>query len=160
MIAQEVRAGEPGAARMVRIAHLATIYATETPIPTRVALAARMGVTVATIQRDVGTSQFAQLLDEHIHGDMADHVRRAVALHAEAMADTEARWSDRLAAARWIHARWVGARRAMGAVRREEPAAVAQDESELLRSVLAETEGARALVADGLGPGGEGSVQP
>jgi len=138
----------PGHRRRVRIMRLLSIFTSETPIPRLPELAARLGCSVAAIQRDLGTVEFARGLDEALSAELARVVHEAVALHVETMRDAGADRSDRLAAAKWIHARWAGAKRASAAIKGgDEPHRAAALESELLAQVMAETQAARVTAA-------------
>lgn len=130
--------------RRMRIMRLVEAYATELPIPTRPQLAARCGVSLDTIDRDLGTVEFAQGLDEAIASRLSDVVGKVVNLHLAIMEDPEAKPADRLAAGKWLYARWAGAKRAAAAIRGgDEPARAVAAESELLAQVMRETEASR-----------------
>jgi len=127
--------------RRIRILRLAEAMAEETPIPSRPELAARFGVSVSMIAADLATIEFARQLEERIAANIGDHVPAAIQMHLAVMNDPEAKHSDRLTAARWLYARWAGAKRAAAAVRGgDEPAQVVAAESELLAQVMRETQ--------------------
>lgn len=133
-----------GQLRQVRIARLVAAYATEQPVPTRAALAARFGVSTDTIDRDLGTVEFARGLDEALASQLSDVVGRVVQLHLDVMENPDAKAGDRLAAGKWLYARWAGAKRAAAAIRGgDEPARAVAAESELLAQVMRETEASR-----------------
>lgn len=144
---EEIRAardGVVGPERLVRIGRLVSIFATETPLPTRAEIACRLGCSVGAIQRDLGTVEFAHGLDERIADELADDVRPVFQLHRAVMNDESAKPGERLAAGRWLYARWRGAKRASCAIRGESPATMEATESALLASVLTETKARRA----------------
>lgn len=129
-----------GHKRKVRIVRLVEIYATETPLPAREVIAARLGCSLAAVQRDLGTLEFARGLEEHLAGKLADVVDEVVQMHLDVMHNGE-KASDRLAAGRWLYARWQGARKVSAAIRGgDEPEKVRADESELLAQVMRETQ--------------------
>lgn len=130
-----------GQLRRVRILRLVEAYATEQPIPKRTELAARFGVSLDTIDRDLGTVEFAHGLDEALASRLSDVVGRVVDLHVSIMEDPEAKPGDRLAAGKWLYSRWQGAKRAAAAIRGgNEPAQAVAAESELLAQVMRETQ--------------------
>lgn len=130
-----------GAPRRVRITRLVEAYATEQPIPRRQDLAARFGVSIDTIERDLATVEFARGLDDALASQLSDVVGAVVKLHLDVMRSEDAKASDRLAAGKWLYARWAGAKRAAAAIRGgDEPAQVVAAESELLAQVMRETQ--------------------
>lgn len=132
-----------GHKRKVRIVRLVEIYATETPLPAREVIAARLGCSLAAVQRDLGTVEFARGLEEHLASKLADVVDEVVQMHLDVMHHGE-KASDRLAAGRWLYARWQGARKVSAAIRGgDEPARAVAAESELLAQVMRETEASR-----------------
>lgn len=132
-----------GAERRVRIARIAGMLGTEDPVPTRQAIAARLGVSVATVQRDMGTREFATELETALADQLSDVVGEVIRAHLREMREAE-KASDRLAAGRWLYARWQGVARAAAAIRGgDEPARAVAAESELLAQVMRETEASR-----------------
>jgi len=141
----------PGAVRReVRAARLLQIVLAETPIPCARELAQRLGVSEPTVLRDLSGEAFGRMLDEALRAELSRVLAETVGTHVAVMRDPEATAAERMAAARWIHARWAACQRARERLRLrpELPSAqasgkVADMESELLDQVMRETAAAR-----------------